>query len=132
MPLQSISKSRLALLFICCCWQCCGWAVSMNDLVKIQPSQSASVKETSSGLWFSLYDKWISPVDGDRCRMRPSCSHYSREALTKHGVLKGMLMTLDRLQRCGYDLDSYHRYFENGVERFSDPVSANKEQGRSQ
>jgi len=104
----------------------------MNDFVKVQPSQSVSESEiSSSGLWYSLYDKWISPVDGDRCRMSPSCSHYSREALTKHGVLKGLLMTLDRLQRCGYDLDGYPRYFEDGVERFSDPVNADRDHGHN-
>jgi putative component of membrane protein insertase Oxa1/YidC/SpoIIIJ protein YidD len=39
----------------------------------------------------------VSAVDGDRCPMAPTCSAYSLEAMEKHGVLMGSLMTIDRL-----------------------------------
>lgn len=45
----------------------------------------------------------ISPVDGDRCFMVPSCSDYGREAIEKHGFFMGWIMTCDRLVRCGHD-----------------------------
>lgn len=48
-----------------------------------------------SGL--SLYSRYISPVDGDRCRMYPTCSAFSREAVEKYGFLGGALLTIDRL-----------------------------------
>jgi putative membrane protein insertion efficiency factor len=50
-----------------------------------------------------LYRKHISSSGGDRCPMYPSCSTYSLEAFEKHGVIKGWIMTCDRLMRCGRD-----------------------------
>ncbi len=43
------------------------------------------------------------------CRFYPSCSHYSYQAIAKHGLLKGTLMAAWRVLRCqpfskgGYD-----------------------------
>ncbi len=33
--------------------------------------------------------------------MYPSCSVYAKQAFTKHGLIKGWIMTNDRLLRCG-------------------------------
>ncbi len=51
----------------------------------------------------NLFRKYISPADGDRCSMHPSCSSYCMNAVEKHGFLKGWVMTCDRLLRCGRD-----------------------------
>lgn len=50
-----------------------------------------------------FYQKYISGIDGDRCGMYPSCSHYSAQAFKEHGRLKGWIMTCDRLLRCSRD-----------------------------
>lgn len=47
-----------------------------------------------------LYQWTIGPLIGNRCRFYPSCSNYSKEALQKHGVFKGLWLTLRRLCRC--------------------------------
>lgn len=47
-----------------------------------------------------LYQKAISPLLGNRCRFYPSCSAYLDEALTLHGVWKGLLLGVRRLLRC--------------------------------
>jgi len=44
-----------------------------------------------------LYQRYISPVIGNRCQMYPSCSAYSILAIKKHGILIGTIMTFDRL-----------------------------------
>jgi len=36
-----------------------------------------------------------------RCRFRPTCSAYGREAIVKYGFAKGSLKTAWRLARCG-------------------------------
>ena len=47
-----------------------------------------------------IYQWTIGPVIGNHCRFYPSCSHYGIEALQKHGVVKGIWMTLKRICRC--------------------------------
>jgi putative membrane protein insertion efficiency factor len=47
-----------------------------------------------------LYQWTIGPMIGNRCRFYPSCSNYSKEALQKHGVFKGLWLTVRRLCRC--------------------------------
>jgi len=47
-----------------------------------------------------LYQKWISPFWGPRCRFYPTCSQYALEAVTKYGVAKGLLLSILRISRC--------------------------------
>ncbi|MBC7326957.1 membrane protein insertion efficiency factor YidD [bacterium] len=43
------------------------------------------------------------------CRFVPSCSNYALEAIEKHGIFKGLFLSLKRILRChpfnpgGYD-----------------------------
>ena len=46
------------------------------------------------------YQYTISPVLGPKCRYLPTCSNYALEAIYKHGVLKGGLLTLKRISSC--------------------------------
>ena len=56
-----------------------------------------------------LYQRTVSPFLPMSCRYLPTCSHYSHEAVSRHGTLKGGWLTLKRLARChplggkGYD-----------------------------
>ncbi len=61
-------------------------------------------------LWtIRLYQKLVSPALPPSCRFAPSCSEYARQAVEKHGVLRGLWLGLGRLLRChpfrpgGYD-----------------------------
>ncbi|MCL4154738.1 UNVERIFIED_CONTAM: hypothetical protein GTU68_025698, partial [Idotea baltica] len=42
----------------------------------------------------------LSPYFGNRCRFHPSCSEYGIEALKRHGLLRGGMLTVYRLLRC--------------------------------
>lgn len=55
----------------------------------------------------AFHRRVLSPVDGHRCRMRPTCSRYGLEAIRRHGPLGGAWRTVDRLNRCGHDLELY-------------------------
>lgn len=46
------------------------------------------------------YQVSVSPGLPAACRFQPTCSHYGREAIERHGLLKGGLLTLWRLMRC--------------------------------
>ena len=56
-----------------------------------------------------LYQLFVSPLLGPRCRFTPSCSNYAVEAVTAHGAFAGSWLALRRLLRChpwggaGYD-----------------------------
>ena len=56
-----------------------------------------------------IYRTLISPFMAPSCRFYPSCSHYAEEAVLRHGLAPGLLLTSKRLARChpfkpgGYD-----------------------------
>ena len=56
-----------------------------------------------------FYQKIISPLTHPTCRFTPTCSEYARQALLKHGPVKGLYLAVRRLLRChpwggsGYD-----------------------------
>ncbi|GAA1164401.1 membrane protein insertion efficiency factor YidD [Nesterenkonia sandarakina] len=46
------------------------------------------------------YRRVISPLYGQVCSFYPSCSAYGLEAVTTHGVMRGIPLTLWRILRC--------------------------------
>lgn len=57
------------------------------------------------------YQYAISPLLGANCRFYPTCSDYARDAIDRHGALKGTWLSLRRIARC-------HPYHPGGF----DPV----------
>lgn len=47
-----------------------------------------------------IYQWFISPLLGNKCRYTPTCSQYGVEALQKHGIFKGGYLTLKRFLSC--------------------------------
>lgn len=62
------------------------------------------------------YQLVLSPFVGQQCRFWPSCSEYTREALEKHGFVKGTTLGVKRICRC-------HPWHEGGCDPVPD-VSA--------
>lgn len=60
-------------------------------------------------LLIRFYQIAISPFTPATCRFQPTCSHYSIEALQKHGIIKGGWLAIKRISSChpwgksGYD-----------------------------
>ena len=56
-----------------------------------------------------FYQRFISPYTPPACRFTPTCSEYAKEALRKHGPIKGLWLAVRRILRChpwggsGYD-----------------------------
>ena len=56
-----------------------------------------------------FYQKFISPLTPPTCRFTPTCSEYAKQALKKHGPIKGLALAVWRILRCnpwggsGYD-----------------------------
>ncbi len=57
----------------------------------------------------SAYQHTLSPWIGRSCRLPPSCSNYTMQAILTHGCIKGILLGAWRIARCnplgkwGYD-----------------------------
>ena len=57
----------------------------------------------------TLYQRLVSPLFPPSCRFVPTCSQYAKEAILKHGLVRGSYLAARRILRChpfhpgGYD-----------------------------
>lgn len=64
------------------------------------------------------YQRLLSPVIGQRCRYYPSCSEYAVQAISRFGILRGLVLAGWRLLRCnpwsrgGFDPIDAQRLFK--------------------
>jgi len=72
-------------------------------------SQESSLAARAAVAALRGYKRWISPLLPPACRYTPTCSEYTREAIERHGLVKGAWLGLRRVLRChpfhpgGYD-----------------------------
>jgi putative membrane protein insertion efficiency factor len=80
------------------------------------------------GVSLYLYQNSLSKHFSADCLYTPGCSEFSKQAIKEFGVLKGVLLTADRLNRCNriaaQDLKPYIR--DPVTNRYPDPVSRYK------
>ena len=93
----------------------------INKPAQKSPPASNSGLETA----VQFFQKYISPVDGQRCAMYPTCSSYSLQAIRKHGPLIGVFLTVDRLYHEGDPIEQQHPINKWGYLRFYDPLENN-------
>jgi len=48
----------------------------------------------------TLYKRFVSPLLPPACRFSPTCSVYAKDAIARHGALRGSVLALKRLARC--------------------------------
>ena len=63
--------------------------------------------------FLKLYRRIVSPLYGDVCRYFPSCSAYALEAVTVHGAVRGLGLSVRRLLSC-------HPWAAGGIDRVPD------------
>ncbi len=47
-----------------------------------------------------LYQRFISPMLPSSCRFHPTCSEYTRQAILRHGALRGIWLGIRRILKC--------------------------------
>lgn len=105
------SKSLLCLFFLIIFFLSAPWVHAQED---------------NKHIFIDFFQEHISPVDGDRCAMYPSCSVYASTAIKKHGSLIGWIMACDRLVRCGRDECEISSNIIRDNDKYTyDPVQAN-------
>lgn len=96
----------------------------LADVVTGHPPAEASRQTVAFDpipLLFGLYRWLFSSQDIRACNLTPSCSRFSQQALAKCGLVRGILLTGDRLQRDHVFIgDHYPRELKTG--RLYDPV----------
>jgi len=70
---------------------------------------SAGARLTVAAL--GLYKRFLSPLLPRACRFEPTCSAYARQAISRHGLVRGGALAARRLLRC-------HPFHRGGI----DPV----------
>lgn len=48
----------------------------------------------------NFYQKHISSLFGAKCRFYPTCSEYTKQAIDKYGIIKGIFKGLKRILKC--------------------------------
>ena len=90
-----------------------------NEYQLIIPSQPKDFIALS----IDFYQYFISTQDIPSCVFTPSCSHFAEQTIQRFGLIKGVLLTSDRLQRCNNFSKKYKRYsFNFHLKHYNDPV----------
>lgn len=84
----------------------------MTPLGRVCRAAALGLDRAASALLIGLvvaYKRVLSPLLGRHCRFTPTCSTYFREAVEKHGTIRGAAKGIARICRChpwnpgGYD-----------------------------
>jgi len=67
----------------------------------------------------TAYQLTLSLLIGRQCRFYPSCSHYTQEAIEKHGLARGIKLGTKRILKC-------HPWHEGGIDLVPDVYHSRK------
>ena len=92
-----------------------------QEVARFNPQAPSELKLVATGL-IRLYQKFVSSQDGPSCNFHPTCSRFGMVCIQEYGVVRGILLTADRLLRCnGSQAQHYHKDSVTG--KYIDPVS---------
>lgn len=81
-------------------------AVTSQDIDLLPVSEGVGLKNAPV-FFLDFYQRHLSPLDGRRCSMYPSCSEYARGVVEYYSALQACPLICDRLLRCGHDINTY-------------------------
>jgi len=88
---------------------------SSND--QSDPNTSNNLLVILSLKLIRLYQLFISPLLGPRCRFYPSCSSYMQQAIVSHGFFRGVYLGSKRLAKC-------HPFHPGGIDEVPSPYTS--------
>lgn len=92
-----------------------------QEAIRVEPQESSELKFAATAL-IRLYQVFVSSQDGPSCGFSPSCSRFGMAVVKEYGIMRGVLLTADRLLRCnGSQAQHYHK--EPNTEKYADPIS---------
>lgn len=96
--------------------------VTHQEIIDLNPQVISELKFVATAL-IRLYQRFISSQDGPTCGFTPSCSRFGMAAVQKYGMLRGILLTADRLLRCNGSQSQHYPIAPNS-EKYVDPISS--------
>lgn len=92
-----------------------------REVIRFNPQETSELKVVATGL-IRLYQMFVSSQDGPTCNFHPTCSRFGMACIQEYGVVRGILLTADRLLRCnGSQAQHYHK--DSVTDKYIDPVS---------
>ena len=73
----------------------------INEILPIK-NKLITINNSFNKVLHQTYQTLLSQHDPARCEFSPSCSSFAIQSLKHHGLLKGLLLSGDRLMRSGY------------------------------
>ena len=92
-----------------------------QEVIRFNPQETSELKYAATGL-IRLYQKFVSSQDGPTCSFHPSCSRFGMACIQEYGILRGILLTADRLLRCNGSQSTYY-YKDPKTGKYIDPMS---------
>ena len=92
-----------------------------QKVVRFNPQEPSELKLLTTGL-IRLYQKFVSSQDGPSCNFHLTCSRFGMACIQEYGVLRGILLTADRLIRCNGS-QAQHYPKDEATGKYIDPVS---------
>ncbi len=99
-----------------------------NKPIEINQNQIIAIPRSNNilfGILSGLWSNHLTKIDGPRCPMYPTCSHFFRIAVKKRGLYFGFITTLTRMLKETPDMLKYGEYklvLKYGRYRFFDPI----------
>lgn len=92
-----------------------------REAIRFNPQEISELKFVATGL-IRLYQRFVSSQDRPTCNFHPTCSRFGMACIQEYGMLRGVLLTADRLLRCnGSHSEHYHK--DGATGKYIDPVS---------
>jgi putative membrane protein insertion efficiency factor len=92
-----------------------------QEAVRFNLQETSELKLAAAGL-IRLYQEFISSQDGPACNFVPSCSRFGMACIQEYGMVRGLLLTADRLLRCNGSQSS-HYHTDEVTGKYIDAVS---------
>lgn len=110
-------KSIIFFLLLCAALIASGNIAAPDTSLAEPPS---NLIKTLVRTLFAVYEKGITVTETHNCPMSPNCSRFSKQAIEREGLIKGLLLTADRLMRDNKFAHNYYPKDERG--KLIDPV----------
>jgi hypothetical protein len=91
-------------------------------ILRQAPATEASAPFLGALDWYRTV---LSPLDGKRCAMAPTCSIYAQQAFREYGPLWGFVLTADRLLHEADEQPRVRSYVLRDERHYLDPLAAN-------